>query len=481
MAPMLEGIYSELSIGTFSLIISHDHSQIPIILAKSLLYTELCSFTDCLITALKRIHIWRGSLMWKYKCKSQFFSLIGAFIIGFAMTMFFSSNDLFQSIINETMPAAVVTVFESNPWLIGVSGGLGFAGLLNVFLIGSLISSKYPGTMYLFMLAAIMLPDYAISLGMFALPIMIVVDLYGWISLNLQTKRGYSKANISGDDEIVRIYLLHHKLDPKYEAVAEDTKKTLFKVNLAYILGLVAVFCAMFFLENLFISMLLVLVCIFAFQYLARIRASSYNSIASILINECNPEGCLSALIYMSKSGSHYKIKNRALFAQCLIYLNEPSLAQDVLIAFPRSTTNNLMAYYSLMGYIYYLLKDENGLNRCKEEMTNLRPQLGAMGMMVKSEELAALENKINLMKGDFNTCKKYYLNLLKRSMTNLQKSDCEYYIALISFVQRDYVIAKMYFEKVLETGNKLYFVRNAKNYLKKIDESHLLEADDFS
>lgn len=106
---------------------------------------------------------------------------------------------------------------------------------------------------------------------------------------------------------------------------------------------------------------------------------------------------------------------------------------------------------------------------------------MGAMGMMVKSEEMASLENKINLMHSDFNTCKKYYLNLLKRSMTNLQKSDCEYYIALISFVQQDYVIAKMYFEKVLQTGNKLYFVRNAKNYLNKIEESHLLEQDDFS
>lgn len=427
------------------------------------------------------MHFLRGSSMWKYKCKSQFFSLIGAFVVGFLMTMFFSSNEVFQEVIRETMPAEIASAFQSNPWLIGVSGGLGFAGLLNVFLIGNLISASFPGAMYLLLLAAIMLPEYAISIGMLSLPIMLVVTLYGWISLVMQTKRGYARANITGDDEIIRIYLLHHQLDPKFEPMAEETKKTLFKVNLAYTLGLVAVFCAMFFLENLFISMVLVLICILAFQYLARIRAGCYSAISSILINDCNPEGCLSALIYLSKTRSHYKIKNRALFAQCLIYLNEPGLAQDVLIAFPRSTTNNLMAYYSLMGYIYYLLKDENGLVRCKDELANLKPQMGAMGMMVKSEEMASLENKINLMHSDFNTCKKYYLNLLKRSVTNLQKSDCEYYIALISFVQQDYVIAKMYFEKVLQTGNKLYFVRNAKNYLNKIEESHLLEQDEFS
>lgn len=419
--------------------------------------------------------------MWKYKCRSQFFSLIGAFVVGFLMALFFSSNDLFQQLINETLPADLAREFLTNRWLIGVSGGIGFAGLLNVFLVGSLLSNYYSGTMFLFLLIAIMIPDYAILFGIIALPVMLVVTLYGWISLKMSVRGSLAKAKISGDDEIVRIYELHHPIDPQYEGVAKEARSTIFKINLAYTLGLAAVFCALFFLSNLFISMILVMICFFAFQYLSRLRASCFNSMASLLVNDCNPEACMSALIYYGKHGSHYKLKNRALIAQCLIYLNEPGLAQDVLIAFPRSTPNNIMAYNSLMGYIYYLLKDENGLNRCKEEMTNLRPQLGAMGMMVKSEELAALENKINLMKGDFNTCKKYYLNLLKRSMTNLQKSDCEYYIALISFVQRDYVIAKMYFEKVLETGNKLYFVRNAKNYLKKIDESHLLEADDFS
>lgn len=414
--------------------------------------------------------------MWKYKCRSQFFTLLGSFVAGFLMAMFFSNSSFFTQL-QQTLPPEYASVLTSNPILINISCGLAFAGLVNVFLIGNLLSSYYSGTMFLFMFFVVMFPEYAILLGVISLPVVLAVTLYGWISLSLSTRGALSQAKISGDDEIVRIYQLHHTLDPKYEALAKETRATVFKINLAYTLGLVAVFCALFFLDNLLIAMLLVILCFFAFQYLARLRAGSFNAISALLVTNCDPEACMSALIYYAKHGSHYRLKNRALIAQCLIYLNEPGLAQDVLIAFPRSTPNNIMAYDSLMGYIYYMLKDENGLIRCKDDLAKIRPNLGAMGMMIKSEELAALENRINLMRGDFNACKKYYLNLLKRTASNLQKADCDYYIALISFVQEDYIVAKMYFERTIQTGNKLYFVRNARNYLEKIEASSALES----
>lgn len=41
----------------------------------------------------------------------------------------------------------------------------------------------------------------------------------------------------------------------------------------------------------------------------------------------------------------------------------------------------------------------------------------------------------------------------------------------MISFVEEDYKLARMYFEKVVEIGNRMYFVEKAKNYLEKIDK----------
>ena len=84
---------------------------------------------------------------------------------------------------------------------------------------------------------------------------------------------------------------------------------------------------------------------------------------------------------------------------------------------------------------------------------------------------MAAIENKIHLMDGDFNTCKKDYLQGLQRANFPFQQVDSCYYIALISFVEEDYKLARMYFEKVLEIGNRMYFVEKAKNYLAKIDK----------
>lgn len=411
--------------------------------------------------------------MWKYKCKSIFFSLLGAFAVGCLIAMFAGQNEVYQQLMKDTLPAAVLAQLQQTPILWYIAGGLGIAGLLNVFLIGSLLSTYLSGGMFLFMLFVIMIPDVAILIGILALPVMLAVSLYGWISLRTGIRASLKKASITGDDEIVRIYQIHHPLNTEYKKLGTEVRKTVQKINLAYALGLAALASVMFFVNNIFLVGILFVAMIFSFQYLSRIRQNAFASISALLVNDCDPEACASALIYYGeKRNGHYHLANRALFAQCLIYLNEPDLAQNVLISFPRSSQANLMAYWSLMGYCYYLLKDENGLNRAKTALENIRPNMGAMGMMVKSEELASLENKIRLMQGDFNTCKKYYLSLLQRSPTRLQKADSDYYIALISFVQEDYDLARMYFEKTVQIGNRLYFVHNAKNYLAKIEKT---------
>ena len=159
------------------------------------------------------------------------------------------------------------------------------------------------------------------------------------------------------------------------------------------------------------------------------------------------------------------------MLAQCLINLNDAELAQDVLISYPRKDASSSLQYWSLMSYIYYMLKDEEALSRCKEEAQNIRLHYGRAGVMIQSEEMAAIENKIHLMDGDLNTCKKYYLQGLQRANFPFQQVDSCYYIALISFVEEDYKLARLYFEKVLELGNRMYFVKKAKNYLDKIEK----------
>ena len=51
----------------------------------------------------------------------------------------------------------------------------------------------------------------------------------------------------------------------------------------------------------------------------------------------------------------------------------------------------------------------------------------------------------------------------------------------MISFVEQDYSLASMYFEKVISLGNKMAFVQKAKHFQSKIDAmAPSQDADEF-
>lgn len=409
--------------------------------------------------------------MWKYKCRNQVISLVAAFLLGVLMMVFMVGDSSSMEMVAQVLPSEYLKVYQSNPYLIYLSGGLAVAGICNIYLIGSVLMNQFGVSPFIWFLLLMMMPSYVIAFGMLTVPVMLIISLYGWISLVMKNRGLLRSRSISSDDEIVRIYTIHHPLNEKYKQMALSIRRSMTKVSLIYALGIVAILCVMIFVDNIFLTVIAIFAYMFCFQYLSSYRTSLFMPIANLLYQDCDPEACMSALIYYSQHGSHYRLTNQALMANCLIYLDDPSLAQDVLISYPRGNSSQAMTYWSLMAYTYYLLKDENGLERCKEAISKIKPRMGAMSVMLKSNEQASVENKIQLMNRNFQQCKQYYLDVLKRSQTKLQQADCDYYIALISFVQEDYPLARLYFEKTIRIGNKLYFVRNAKNYLAKIEE----------
>ena len=65
---------------------------------------------------------------------------------------------------------------------------------------------------------------------------------------------------------------------------------------------------------------------------------------------------------------------------------------------------------------------------------------------------------------------KKYDPQALEKRVLPFQQVDACYYIGMISFVEQDYSLAGMYFEKVISLGNKMAFVQKAKHFQSKID-----------
>ncbi len=410
--------------------------------------------------------------MWKYRCRSQFLILFFSFLIGVVLAFeLLATNQLLPAL--EAVAPEIYPYLANNIPLVYCMAGASVAMMANVFVIVSAASAFSPMISLILVFAMIWTPAYVALFSMVTLPITFCVTLYGWISLHFQIKKRLAAAGIQNDDQIVQEYLKHHVLNPAYKPLGLEVKRTFFKADVTTTLGLIALFCIIFLVQNFWISLLLILFCLWAFRYISRIRANCILQITRLLMFDCDPEACISALLYLSQKGNHYRLKHRGALAQSLIYLNEPILARDVLIQYPQPNLNNVLAYNSLMGYIDYLLKDEAGLKQCIVTIQKEKTQANTMNMIVQTEEVASLENRLHLLNGDFNECKKFFLKSLHNTTLPLQKADCNYYIALISFVQGDYSVARLYFQNVVDHGNKLYFVTNAKNYLSKIEETN--------
>ena len=415
--------------------------------------------------------------MWKYRCKSHLISLIVAFAVGVGLSVIVFSSDIFSSSLS-SLPGAdtqaidqVLKYLQNNMWILYMGDGLLISGIINVIYIGQYLTVRFNISPWIVMCIIFFLPEYMIYIGTILVIPAFIVCIYGMLSLRSSISKERREFNFSSDDELVRMYEIHHKLDESYKELAKSCRKNVRKLTSIYALGIVALFVILFVVNNIMLLAVLLMFYLFAFNLVLRYRAVSLLPITKLLYEDCNPEACASAIIYYSTNRKgHTRLTQHTLLAQCLIYLNDPELAQDVLISYPRKDAASSLQYWSLMSYIDYMLKDEEALNRCKEEAQSVRLNYGRAGVMIQSEEMASIENKIHLMDGDFNTCKKYYLQGLQRARFAFQQVDSCYYIALISFVEEDYKLARMYFEKVIEIGNRMYFVEKAKSYLEKID-----------
>lgn len=422
--------------------------------------------------------------MWKYRCKSHLIAMSVAFVVGLALSaVVFSSgvdlnSDMFSSALSQAPGVntealnQVLAYLQNNMWILYLGDALLISGIINIIYIGQYVTARFNISPWIIMFLIFFLPEYMIYIGTLLVIPAFIVCIYGMLSLRSSISKERREFNFSNDDELVRMYKIHHNLDESYKELAKTCRKNVRKLNGIYALGIVALLVILILINNMLLLAVLLMFYLFAFNLVLRYRAVSLLPITKLLYEDCNPEACASAIIcYCTNSKGHTRLKQHTLLAQCLIYLNDPELAQDVLISYPRKDAASSLQYWSLMSYIDYMLKDEDGLSRCKEEAQSIRLHYGRAGIMIQSEEMAAIENKIHLMDGDFNTCKKYYLQGLQRANFPFQQVDSCYYIALISFVEEDYKLARMYFEKVLEIGNRMYFVEKAKNYLAKIDK----------
>ena len=335
---------------------------------------------------------------------------------------------------------------------------------------------KWTFGIFLVLAVLVFSPEWISVVGVLGLIPCTIVSIYGTVSLMNETNKALKENGLDSEKDIIRLYQEKHPLLEEYRPLAMACRRNVDKVTRIYALGIIAVICVLIFMTNVWVLFAAVFFFTYAFNILARYRASSFIPITALLYEKCDPIACASAIIFYSYNHNRFKLRDHVLLAQCLVYMDDPELAKKVLCTYPLKDAASTLSYYSVLSYIYYVLKEDVKLQECKTEASKIRMNYGNMGVSIQSQELISIQNKIDLMDGKLNSCRKYYLMAYQGAKFLFQKVDAAYYIGLISFVEEDYVVAQTYLEKVIQIGNNMHFVKKAEHYLSKITEMNIMQ-----
>ena len=408
--------------------------------------------------------------MWKYQCGRHLLSLLIGGVVGML---------LFGSSINEEtiswsvevlnwLPEATVRSALSMSWLLGAL--IGASALNGVLLLIYLVQKFNISPMVLFLLF-FLAPSFALILAVGALLLIptIIVCIYGMIaSRNAAAKNFRSLPNGNGN-EVERVYRLHHAFKEDVSALALKCRKESDRWTAIYVLGLIALVCLTLIIQNLMVMFIVFLVYALLLTYLFRLRAQSLLPINALLFEQCDPIACASAILIFSRRGNRLNLKMNMLFAQCMLYLDDPQLAMDSLVLMRRGNSAAELNYQSLMAEANYRLGDQSALERNLEAVKSTKVNIGAAGNLMMQDTIAAIQNKIDLMNQHFDQCEAYYRKVLPQMKLRFQLVDAHYYLGMITFVRRNFDEAGEHFNYVVTNGNTMSYRERAQRYLDMI------------
>lgn len=415
--------------------------------------------------------------MWKYQCKRHLIAVLIGMVVGL-----FVFHDISKALIPQSIAqlaemgfnSAELTATMKNDTMIYVMSMLFGGGMINTFLLIYYLMQRFnPLVLFLAMIFINPVVDIALAVGVIGLIPAIIVCIYGILTTpNRGKHKQFEKIQVSSVSEIERVYRLHHAYLDEYEGMAKRLFMTNISITVLYALGVLTLILS-FNINNYAISMMVLFAYIIILFYVIKKKNENVQPIVALLYEQCNPEACASAIFALAKKMHAKKYFPLGQYlAQCMIYMNDPHLAIDVLACTKRNNVNLTMAYHSIMAYANYQLGDESEVRRHYDECEKLNVRgVNSPLAMVKQQYLQSIENKLNLMDKDFEKSRTFYQQALDTTTMEFQKVDFRYYLGLIAFVQEDIWEAKTQFEYVTAHGNGMYFVEKARKFLMMIDQ----------
>ena len=408
--------------------------------------------------------------MWKYECKRHLLYMTTGVIIGALVfgALGWQREGLLATLEMVTSDKAIL----QDPMTPYLMGALAIGGLVNGLMLMFQLMQRFNINYFIFMMIFFLASELIILAGMVLLLPAFVVCIYGWLTVpNRGKKRMLDKNTVTSVQEVERVYRLHHHYDETCEIYGKNAWNIMLRVNILYFSGILALFLVLMYVEDLFIVMAAGLLYMMLFFQLTKYKNKALQPIISLLYDKCDPQACASAIFALAKKA--HKKKNFPLtqqLAQCMIYLNDPHLAIDVLVTSNPSRNGFVYPYHTLMAYAYYQLGDESMVKHHLQECEKSKKgnMAGPMNMFAQ-QALASIQNKLDLMKQDFRKARTYYMQGLQAQAMPFQLVDSHYYLGLISFVEQDMREAQIHFQYVQQHGNRMYFKEKADSFMETI------------
>ncbi|MEG2800880.1 MAG: hypothetical protein RR890_03070 [Longicatena sp.] len=408
--------------------------------------------------------------MWKFQCKKQLGVILVGFIFG---AILFGAFGYQRELILDLMNKMSMAQLSKEAYIPYLLGGITIAGAVNGFMLTMYFIQRF-NINYMFVIIIFFFGGFSFiaPIGAILLLPTVAVCIFGWLTIpNRGNHKALEKNEVTSVAEVERVYRLHHRYVNDYDDLAKKVWNYTLRMNVVYAVGLIVMFFAIFYVEDLFL-MFLVFVCYAVmFIQLTKRKAMALEPIIALLYDECNPEACASAIFALAKFSK--KKKTFPLpqhLAQCMIYLNDPHLAVDVLVTCQKDKVANMFPYYSLMAYAYYQLGDASMVqlqfDEC--EKNSARNVNGPIGML-RSQCLDGISNKLEIMNKEFGKARRYFEANVNTTPYEFQKVDFHYYLGLIAFVDHDLDEAQRKFDYVKQHGNQMYFVEKANKFLQMI------------
>lgn len=248
-------------------------------------------------------------------------------------------------------------------------------------------------------------------------------------------------------------------------------KQLFFGVLYVCAMGVVA-----FYLQNLFIALAVLILCIFMSSKIRRIILSKYKN---LLEEDCNPQDYLGFYGEFEKLTKSYygKIICRLEIAKALYYLGDSAQALRYLASrVPEHSLlpQELLLYYNLVINCYFHREDCESLEMAKRKISelarsgnypvNVKAGFDAMREFADGAIAFVKKDPVGAMEGQ-----QFFENA---KLTKLQSVCNAYRMACIHLWKGEKEEAVRLFSYVRDCGNGLYHVKLAEQKLKEIAES---------